>query len=68
MIISSKVTKAIEFCSEMHQGQFRKASLVPYASHPVSVGFILQSAGYAEDVVIAGILHDILEDTEQKKK
>ena len=48
----------------MHKNQYRKASATPYASHPVSVGFILHSAGYSEDVVIAGILHDILEDTE----
>ena len=63
MLISSKITKAIEFCCELHKGQTRKASVTPYASHPISVGFILHSAGYNEEVVIAGILHDILEDT-----
>lgn len=63
MIITSKITRAIEFCCEQHQGQKRLATEIPFASHPISVGFILHSAGYPEEVIIAGILHDILEDT-----
>lgn len=62
-IISSEVTKALEFCARAHVGQFRRASDVPFASHPSSVGFILHSSGYSEEVVIAGILHDVIEDT-----
>lgn len=64
MIISNKITEAIEFCSQAHEGQKRKQG-IPYVSHPVSVGFILQSAGYSEEVIIAGILHDVLEDTDR---
>ena len=63
MLTSSKITKAIEFCCELHKNQKRKAVSVPFASHPISVGFILQSVGYSEEIIIAGILHDILEDT-----
>lgn len=36
---------------------------MPYIAHPVSVGFTLQSAGFDESTVIAGILHDTIEDT-----
>lgn len=68
MIISSEITRAIEYCSIYHKNQERKANKVPYASHPISVGFILHSAGYPEEVIIAGILHDILEDTTQTEE
>lgn len=68
MIISSKITKAIELCCELHKDQTRKATNIPYASHPISVGFILFSAGYSEEVIIAGILHDILEDVPNAEK
>lgn len=37
---------------------------VPFVSHVLAVGMMLAAYGYAEDVVIAGILHDIVEDTE----
>lgn len=63
-IISSDITRALEYCAKAHEGQFRKASDIPFASHPSSVGFILHSTGYTEEVVIAGILHDVIEDTE----
>ncbi|MBI5187481.1 MAG: HD domain-containing protein [Nitrospirae bacterium] len=36
---------------------------IPYIVHPVSVGMMLAHYGYSEDVVIAGILHDTVEDT-----
>lgn len=68
MIISGKITEAIEICCEMHKDQHRKASSIPFASHPVSVGFILLSAGFSEEIVIAGILHDTLEDTKYSEK
>jgi len=59
----SKISQALEFCALAHQNQYRKASKIPFASHPSSVGFILQSLKCSEDTVIAGILHDVIEDT-----
>ncbi|HAS80757.1 MAG: HD domain protein [Candidatus Nomurabacteria bacterium GW2011_GWE1_32_28] len=61
-LISENITKAILFAKEAHEGQLRKDNK-PYIIHPLSVGYILQSAKYSEDVIIAGILHDIIEDT-----
>ncbi len=61
-LISENITKAILFAQKAHDGQLRKDGK-PYIIHPLSVGFILQSAGYSEDVIIAGILHDVVEDT-----
>ena len=68
MLISSKITTAIEMCCELHKNQTRKATTVPFASHPISVGFILLSSGYMEEIIIAGILHDVLEDTTGTEK
>ena len=65
-LITTRTTDAIEFALQAHQGQIRKDGR-PYIIHPLSVGMILQGAGYSEDVVIAGILHDIIEDTEFTK-
>lgn len=61
-LISPKITEAIEFAMLAHKDQLRKDAR-PYIIHPLSVGFILDSAGYSEEVVIAGILHDVVEDT-----
>ena len=65
-LISENITKAILFALKAHEGQLRKDDK-PYIIHPLSVGFILESAGYGEEVVIAGILHDVVEDTQYTK-
>ncbi len=59
----TKIDKAVEFATVAHDGQYRKASTVPYIVHPLSVGLLLMSVGASNDVVIAGILHDTEEDT-----
>jgi len=59
----SKVKKALEFVEEKHAGQFRKSG-DPYVVHPVEVAIILAELGMDRDTVVAGLLHDVLEDTE----
>jgi guanosine-3',5'-bis(diphosphate) 3'-pyrophosphohydrolase len=61
--LSEKVLNALEFAAVAHQAQKRKDGVTPYIGHPASVGIILAQAGFSEDVVIAGILHDVIEDT-----
>ncbi len=62
--LSEKVLKALKFASLAHQGQKRMDERKsPYISHPAGVGLILSKAGYPEDVIVAGILHDVIEDT-----
>lgn len=61
-MISPAITEAIEFCLLAHKDQLRKDGR-PFSIHPISVGFILQSSGYSESVIVAGILHDVVEDT-----
>ncbi|MDK2917979.1 MAG: hypothetical protein PWQ37_712 [Candidatus Petromonas sp.] len=62
------INKAIEMAAKAHEGHHRKSSDVPYIVHPFEVAMILQENGADTDVIVAGILHDILEDTEITKK
>jgi (p)ppGpp synthase/HD superfamily hydrolase len=55
--------KAVQVATLAHDGQYRKNSKLPYISHPVAVGMILMKAGYSDELVAAGILHDTVEDT-----
>jgi (p)ppGpp synthase/HD superfamily hydrolase len=54
---------AIEVAVKGHQNQERKGTDIPYITHPLPVGIILANAGCADDVIVAGILHDTLEGT-----
>jgi len=49
---------------EAHQGQRRKTEDAPYIVHPVMVAQKLAEYGFAKEVVAAGLVHDVLEDTE----
>jgi len=61
----NKIIKAINFATRVHKGQARKGKLdVPYITHPLVVGIMLVRVGAEEDVVVAGILHDTIEDCE----
>ena len=54
---------AIEFAARAHSGQFRKGTKLPYIVHPLGVAKILLEYDCPEAVVVAGILHDTVEDT-----
>ena len=60
----NQIEEAIEVAAEAHQGQYRKGTDTPYITHPYAVGLILMEAGCTEAVIIAGILHDTVEDTD----
>lgn len=65
MIYTEKIQQAINFAIKVHaidQNQTRKGKKVPYITHPLAVALILAQAGASEKVIIAGILHDTLED------
>ena len=57
-----RVKKALEFATQRHEGQFR-ASGEPYITHPINVALLLLELGMDVETVIAGLLHDVLEDT-----
>lgn len=54
---------AIEFAAKAHSGQFRKGTKIPYLVHPLGVARILIERDCPEEVVVAGVLHDTVEDT-----
>lgn len=58
----SVIVKAYEIARELHDGQFRKSG-EPYIIHPVAVAKILAGFGMDNETVIAGLLHDAVEDT-----
>lgn len=47
-----------------HEGQTRKCTGLPYVIHCVEVAASLERLGFHQNVVIAGLLHDLLEDTD----
>ncbi|MFD2923389.1 HD domain-containing protein [Halobacillus naozhouensis] len=57
------IEKAKQFAEKAHQGQKRKNSDTDYIIHPIQVAATLKSAGYREEVICAGYLHDVVEDT-----
>ena len=59
-----RILKAAEFANEAHKHQKRKSTDLPYITHPLSVGLMLSQFGAEEDEIIAGLLHDVIEDTE----
>ncbi|MBP9728387.1 MAG: bifunctional (p)ppGpp synthetase/guanosine-3',5'-bis(diphosphate) 3'-pyrophosphohydrolase [Candidatus Moranbacteria bacterium] len=62
MFLTPKIERAIVRATVLHQSQKRKVSGVPYIVHPYSVAFLLAHYTDDEDVIIAGLLHDTLED------
>jgi (p)ppGpp synthase/HD superfamily hydrolase len=56
--------KALRWAAVCHRGQVRRGSDVPYVEHAMGVALILDRLGFEENVVIAGLLHDIVEDTD----
>ncbi|MBU2575799.1 HD domain-containing protein [Patescibacteria group bacterium] len=64
-VFSPNIFKAIKFATKTHeiyQKQKRKHKDIPYITHPLTVGLILARAGAPENIIIAGILHDTMED------
>ena len=60
-LASQKIKKAIDFADKAHDGQFRKSG-EPFLIHPINVGMILASLKMDADTIIAGLLHDVVED------
>jgi len=61
--MTSRLEKAMRWAAVCHDGQTRRSSGTPYFEHVAAVALILDRAGFDEDVVIAGLLHDVVEDT-----
>lgn len=62
MKYTEKIHTAIILASILHDAQRRKGDDSPYINHPYGVGFLLGQYTDDEDIVVAGLLHDVLED------
>lgn len=59
---SPLVVKAFEIANNLHKGQLRKSG-EPYIIHPIAVSFILANFGMDTETIVAGLMHDVVEDT-----
>jgi len=67
MVFTSRIICAINFAGRCHCGATRKGKEdVEYVTHPLGVAVILAGIGCDEEIVIAGILHDTVEDSKGK--
>lgn len=65
MIYSYRVEQAIRAATVLHKDQVRKGMApLPYVSHLIATAFIVADYIKEEDVIIAALLHDTLEDTD----
>ena len=62
-----KITHAYDVAYKCHDGQFRKSG-EPYIIHPLNVACILASLHVGPDTICAGLLHDVVEDTDMTKE
>ena len=59
-----KVTKAIKFAADAHDGMERKKDKTPYILHPLEAAVIVGTMTEDRDVICAAVLHDVVEDTD----
>ncbi len=59
---SDRINHALAFAAKHHDTQVRKGLRMPYVTHAANVGVILTHYQCDESVVVAGVLHDVIED------
>ena len=59
---------ALDFAAEHHAGQRREVDDAPFVMHPLEVARLLDEADCPDHVVAAGILHDVLENTDAERR
>jgi (p)ppGpp synthase/HD superfamily hydrolase len=61
-VLTPRYALAVAYAVEVHAGQVRKGTTVPYASHLLASSSLVLEAGGDEDLAIAALLHDAAED------
>jgi (p)ppGpp synthase/HD superfamily hydrolase len=62
IMLTARFDKAFLYAHQLHQGQVRKGTAIPYISHLMTVSALVVEHGGDEDQAIAGLLHDAAED------
>jgi (p)ppGpp synthase/HD superfamily hydrolase len=60
--LGPRFLRAFEFAARKHAGQTRKSTTVPYIAHVMGVASLVLEYGGDEDLAIAALLHDVVED------
>lgn len=60
--LGPRFLRAVQFAAKKHAKQTRKASTIPYIAHLMGVASLVLEAGGDEDLAIAALLHDVVED------
>ena len=60
--LGPRFLRAFQFAAKKHAGQGRKTTSIPYLAHLMGVTSIVLEAGGDEDLAIAALLHDVVED------
>ena len=61
-MLTDRIAQALALAVEAHDGQKRKGTDIPYIAHPIAVASIALEHGADEELVIAALLHDAIED------
>ncbi len=61
-MLSKKIERAICLAARLHKNQLRKDGETPYVSHCFAVACVLSQYTNEQEIIIAGLLHDVLED------
>ena len=62
LLKSGRFGAALAYATELHAGQTRKGTPIPYISHLLAVASLAFEYGADEDEAIAALLHDAVED------
>lgn len=62
IILTARYDAAVRMAREVHDGAVRKGTTIPYLAHVIGVSSLVMDFGGDEDLAIAGLLHDAVED------
>jgi (p)ppGpp synthase/HD superfamily hydrolase len=60
--LGNRLQRAFRYAAVQHAGQTRKQTAVPYLSHLMAAASLVLEAGGDEDMAMAALLHDVVED------
>jgi (p)ppGpp synthase/HD superfamily hydrolase len=61
-VLTDRFDRALLYATHVHGGQVRKETTIPYVAHLLAVAATVLEYGGSEDMAIAGLLHDAVED------